>query len=278
VRTLNGATVALLEARVTSEMAALIQRYGGQPRTAPAMRESPLRAPEETAGFIDRLCRDTFGLVVFVTPAAVTSLFAEAEALRRAEDVASALNRLRVACGGSKPARALRQRGVHTDVAAREPFTSAELIDALAALDLSTTRAALVLYGERCDAVASWLSAHSAAIEELCLHEWVMPEDVVPLRTFIDEVIAGRIDAVAFTSTVQCRHLFRIAASLGRAAELADALNSKTTVAVIGPVCRSSLRELGVTSHVMPATPKMAPLVSAIAEYFAERGSPRGEI
>jgi uroporphyrinogen-III synthase len=105
------------------------------------------------------------------------------------------------------------------------------------------------------------------------LYEWQLPETTGPLRLLVDDVIAGRVDVVAFTSQVQCRHLFQVAASMGRDRELAAALNDRTTVGVIGPVCRAALREHGVVSHVMPATPKMAPLVAAIAEYLEHTGS-----
>jgi uroporphyrinogen-III synthase len=100
------------------------------------------------------------------------------------------------------------------------------------------------------------------------LYECLLPEHAGPLGALITDVTHGRVDAVAFTSKVQCRHLFLAAAQSGREEELAAALNDRTTVAVIGPVCRAALRAHGVVSRVMPATPKMAPLVAAIAEYF----------
>ena len=95
-----------------------------------------------------------------------------------------------------------------------------------------------------------------------------MPETVEPIRALIVNVIDGRLDAVAFTSQVQCRHLFQIAREMGLADTLAAALNTRTTVAVIGPVCRAALKEHGVTSRVMPAVPKMRPLIAALAEYL----------
>jgi uroporphyrinogen-III synthase len=157
---------------------------------------------------------------------------------------------------------------VTTSIAAKEPFTSAELIEAIESTEMAGVRAALVHYGERSDSLASALRARGADLEEICLYEWQLPESIEPLRILVDDVIAGEVDAVAFTSKVQCRHLFQVAALMGREKPLAAALNTKTTVAVIGPVCRTALREHGVISHVMPATPKMGPLVAAIAEYF----------
>ena len=42
---LHGVRVALLEARMGTELAELVQRYGGVVRSAPAVREAPLTAP-----------------------------------------------------------------------------------------------------------------------------------------------------------------------------------------------------------------------------------------
>jgi uroporphyrinogen-III synthase len=126
---------------------------------------------------------------------------------------------------------------------------------------------ALVHYGERNALLAAALRERGACLEELCLYEWLLPDTVEPLRGLVVDVIDGRVDAVAFTSQVQCRHLFRIASDMGRADELRDGLNTRTTVAVIGPVCRAVLKEHGVIARVMPAVPKMAPLIAALAEY-----------
>jgi uroporphyrinogen-III synthase len=126
----------------------------------------------------------------------------------------------------------------------------------------------LVHYGERNSALADALEARGAALEELCLYEWVMPDDVEPLRTLVRDLIDGRVDAVAFTSLVQCRHLFQVAADLGKSEDLVDALSSRVVVAAIGPVCAAALNALGVTPRVLPAHPKMGPMIAALADYF----------
>jgi uroporphyrinogen-III synthase len=268
VRRLNGASIALLEARMSRELENLVRRYGGHPRSAPALREVPLEAPAGVDGFLDQLCAGRFGLAIFLTGAGVTALFREAGARGRLDAVVDALRRGTVACRGSKPAAALRQHGVPTNLSAREPFTSAELLEALQGIELANLDVALVHYGERNEPLADGLRSRGARVNELCLYEWQLPENVDPLRELIGDVIQSRVDVVAFTSKVQCRHLFQIATAMGCATDLAEALNGRTTVAVIGPVCRTALREHGVSSHVMPATPKMAPLVAAIAEYL----------
>ena len=82
------------------------------------------------------------------------------------------------------------------------------------------------------------------------------------------ELVDGRVDAVAFTSQVQCRHLFQVAEGLGVSGRLANALNADAVVAAVGPVCAKALIALGVTPDVIPARPKMGPMITALAEYF----------
>ena len=48
MKSLEGARVALLEARMSSELANLVRRYGGEPFGAPAVREEALQ------GFCER--------------------------------------------------------------------------------------------------------------------------------------------------------------------------------------------------------------------------------
>jgi uroporphyrinogen-III synthase len=268
VRRLNGESIALLEARMSSELENLVRRYGGNPRSAPALREVPRDAPVELDAFLDRLCANRFQIAIFLTGVGVTTLLREASVRGRLDAAVDALRRTTTACRGSKPAAALRHYGVPTRVSAREPFTSAELLDALQATELADVDVALVHYGERNEALAEALRHRGARVEELCLYQWQLPENLEPLRELITDVIHGRVDAVAFTSKVQCRHLFQVAAAMGCAADLAEALTARTTVAAIGPVCRAALREHSVPCHVMPAAPKMAPLVAAIAEYL----------
>jgi len=49
------ARIALLEARMSSEMADLVRRQGGNPYTVPAVREVPIDSKQEVASFIDHL-------------------------------------------------------------------------------------------------------------------------------------------------------------------------------------------------------------------------------
>ena len=266
--TLGGARVALLEARMSKELADLVERFGGKPYCVPSVREARLPPLEHVAAFIAALCEGRFSAVVFLTGVGVAALLREADSEGHLAETLNALRQTTTVCRGPKPAAVLRRHDVPIGLSAAEPFTTTELLDALLAIDLDGKDVALVHYGERNSALADALEARGAALEELCLYEWVMPDDVEPLRTLVRDLIAGRVDAVAFTSQVQCRHLFQIAADLGKSEDLVDALSSRVVVAAIGPVCAAALKALGVTPRVLPAHPKMGPMIAALADYF----------
>jgi len=272
VASLKGSRVALLEARMSGELAAMVERFGGTPYSVPAVRETPLQQPEETGAFLDALCGDRFAVVVLMTGVGVTALLREAEGLGRLEAALAALRKTLTVCRGPKPVSVLRRNDVPVGITAAEPHTTTEVLQALESVDVAGKAVAFVHYGERNETAADGLRARGAVVDEICLYEWRLPDDVAPLERLVEEIIAGRVDAMAITSQIQCRHLFQIAGAMGKSAALTDALNGKVVVAAVGPVCASALRSFGVIPHVQPPHPKMGPMIIALADYFELTG------
>ena len=79
---------------------------------------------------------------------------------------------------------------------------------------------------------------------------------------------------MVITSQPQVKHLFEVAEAQGEGGALREALNSRVTVAAVGPVARRALDQRGVRVRVEPSQPKMVPLVAALAAYFAQVGAP----
>jgi uroporphyrinogen-III synthase len=266
---LQQARIALLEARMSNEMADLIRRYNGKPYNVPAVREVPLESRNEVASFLDKLARREIDIVVFFTGVGVMALIREAEALHRSQELLNGLQEVTIVCRGPKPSAVVRKQGLPIHVSALEPFTSNELIEALQTLEVANKTVAVLHYGERNAQVTQALSIRGAHIEELCLYEWLLPEDTRPLKELIAALEAGEVAAIVFTSQVQVRHLFQIADELGQHGELQKALNTGTIVASVGPTCTSVLQGYEVAPHVIPEHPKMGHLIKALAEYMS---------
>jgi uroporphyrinogen-III synthase len=269
--TLHGARVGLLESRLSKELAELVRRMGGTPIAAPSVREIPREA--ETAAFVGHLASGRFGVVIFQTGVGAAALFRDAERQGRLDDVLAGIGAATIVCRGPKPSAVVRRYGLEPTIVPQKPFTTKEVLAALDPIELTDRSVALVHYGERNAALSAALRSRGARLDEVCPYEWALPEDLAPLQAIVRDP-ASQLDAIVFTSQIQVRNLFAVAAALGLAPALAAALSDDVIVAAVGPVCAEALKEAGVTPDVQPADPKMGPLLTALADYIElTRGS-----
>ncbi|HEV8247133.1 MAG TPA: uroporphyrinogen-III synthase [Polyangiaceae bacterium] len=256
--------VALLESRMGRELARLVEKHGGEPLCVPALRECPDLAADTARELIDGLAGDRNEVVVFMTGVAVSLLFEVAEQLGRRPELVAALRRLTTVARGPKPTAALRGFGVPPTLTAREPFTTAELVDALSGLELSGRRVIVLHYGERSQTLAETLLARRAQLQEHYLYRWAPVEDTGPLEKLSQRIIQGGVAALAITCQVQFRHLYQSAEHVQVGPELVRALNERVLVGAVGPTCDAMLRAHGVRAQVVPEHPKMGPLIIAL--------------
>ncbi|HUP40379.1 MAG TPA: uroporphyrinogen-III synthase [Vicinamibacterales bacterium] len=256
---------------MSGELAALVRRRGGIVRSAPALREAVVECAEVVRAFIEHLRAPARRVHVFLTGAGATALLQEAERHEQLAFVIDSIKQGTVVCRGPKPAAALKRYGVNASVSAAPPYTSTELLAAMTNIDLYGAHVTVVHYGERNGALAGALQLRGAVLNELCVYEWRLPDDVAPLRDMIRAIVAREIDAVVFTSQVQWKHLARIATDVGVVDALTQALTTDVVVAAVGPICSSALIDAGVRPHVVPENPKMGPLVAGLAQYFSDR-------
>lgn len=271
---LDGRRILLLEARLQDELAELVRRANGVPVCVPAVVERRRTGGHEVAALLDMLGNgDGAPVFVFSTGVGTRALFDEARALGRAHELLEAIRRGGSICRGPKAVAALHREGLAATVKARSPYTTVELIEALAGLALSGHPVALVHYGERNEALVEALVAQGAVLLELLVYEWGMPEDTGPLAWAAEALIRGDLDAAAFTTQIQARHLMSIASRIGRRNQLVAALRSRVVVAAVGPTCARVLDELGVPPHVVPDPPKMGSMLEALAGRLAGRSA-----
>jgi uroporphyrinogen-III synthase len=272
VSLLDGARIGLLEARLSSELAELVRREGGEPVCAPSVTEAAVDVVPLLPALIDDITSGRVQLVVLLTGAGATSMLDQARAAGLYEPVVAALRAVTTVCRGPKPATVLRKHGIPVHLNARTPHTTSELLEILPASLVAEQGIALLHDGGGNPPLVDALRARGAFVRELLSYEWRVPDDVRPIETLISQAIDGRLDAVAFTNQVQVRHLFEIAERMARSAALRYALRHRTVVGSIGPTCSTALEAHGVAPHVVASPPKMRPLVVAIGEHLAGRG------
>ena len=268
---LNGKVVAYVEARMRSEMGSLIQRNGGIPYSAPVLQEVYLKDSPEVRQLVDDVCSGTVEVVVLLTGVGTRALIETAAAMDREEEFIRCLDRLTVIARSPKPARVLRQHKIHIDIMPPEPFTSEDLLSAVADINLKNRELAVQAYGSPNGFLTTGLSDLGARVREVTLYKWGLPEDLGPVFHLIEDLDLGKINAVAFTSQPQPANLMTIAAQADKEESLRNSLNGPgVVVASVGPVCTRGLARAGISVDVEPDHPHMGNLIQALAQYLEQ--------
>ncbi len=266
---LMGAKVAVFDGRRHDEMAALIRRYQGDPLCAPVVREVAMDISQDLRQVITALESGTVGTSIFLTGSGVEALMASSELEGVRSILVQELSRTTIVARGPKPAAALARHGLRADIVIGKPYTSREILDTLCTLPVCGWEVLLVHYGERHTELAEQLRLMSAGLHELLPYRWELPENTAPVEDAIHAILSGKVDALAFNSQVQVKHLIRLADLKGYKMELIQAMRHRVVIAAVAPVCLQALHALGIQPTVVPEHPKMGHLIRALAEYMS---------
>jgi uroporphyrinogen-III synthase len=227
---------------------------------APALAEVPDIDRDRIARLLADLESRPPRAAVFQTGVGTRALFEAADALGMTSGLLRVLSGCTVVARGPKPTAVLRSRDVRIDRSAAEPYTTAQVLEALADLPLKGGRVMVQRYGETNVELERALREKGAEVVEIPTYRWALPQDTGPLTALIAALARGEVDAAVFTSASQAHNLFALAEEPG---ELARDLN-RALVASIGPVCSAALRSHGVEVGLEASPPKLGPLVAAL--------------
>jgi uroporphyrinogen-III synthase len=246
---LAGRVVAVPETREIDVFAAMLERRGAQVVRCPmvAIRDAPDPAP--VLQWSRELAAGSFDDLVLLTGEGLRRILACIDRNEPAlkEGFVAALTRLRKITRGPKPARALRELGMKPDIAAERPTTEG-VIASLQPFDLKSRRFGVQLYGtEPNRPLVDFLETAGAKVSTVAPYVYADAADNEAILTLLKRILAGEVDAIAFTSTPQVERLFAVAP-----AESITAALAKTVVAAVGPVVADTLRRHGIQARVMP--------------------------
>ncbi|MFO0592001.1 MAG: uroporphyrinogen-III synthase [Polyangiaceae bacterium] len=264
----GGLPVVTFEARRATEMGSLIERHGGVPILAPALREVRSPPTPETFAFARDLAAGAFDLVILLTGVGTRALAEEVASELPKEQLLEALRRVRVVVRGPKPAAVLREWGVPGFVLVPSPNTHRELLttlDTTFGASLSGMRVAVQEYGAPNELLYEGLRARGMTITRVLVYTWALPEDTAPLRRGLRALASGESRIALFTTRAQVENALLVAAEEGIESEVRAALK-RGVVASIGPVCSETLRAEHLPPDLTPEHPKMGHLVRESAE------------
>jgi uroporphyrinogen-III synthase len=268
---LRGRRIAIPEHRELDRLATMLEEEGASTVRCPLMAifDAPDPAPVER--WLRTLAADGFDDVIFFTGEGVRRLLEVAARLGLADEVVRALQRIRKITRGPKPARALHELGIRTDLPSAAP-TTAGVIDSLREEPLAGRRVGVQLYGEEPNrTLVDFLESRGALVLPVAPYRYAPATHDEKVAALIDELAAGQLDGIAFTTAVQVERLFQVARRRGTEAALQRGLQ-RVHVAVVGPVVIEVMRRHGIRVDAVPAR---GFFMRRLAQEMAARLGPR---
>jgi len=263
---LNGYRILILETREEAQFSRLLAEQGADVLQCPmfTIRDAPDPAPVEV--WIRRFIDKPFDDLVLMTGEGLRRLLAVARRIDLEQDFIAAAASARKYARGPKPGRALREIGLEPQMTTEKP-TSEGVAEMLARVDLRGHRLGLQLYPDKDHGVLiGAITAQGAEVEPVLPYAYDAQAADANIVIAIDEMAAGRIDAIALTSSGQIRRLIEVAHAHGSEARLREGLE-RTAIASVGPVVSDELTAHGLHTDISPAHDAyfMKPLISAMA-------------
>ncbi len=262
----SGLTVAAFESRMEAEMTRLIERYGGHPLVAPALREVPLTDNAAALKFGVRLTTEQIDVLILLTGVGTTALFDLLKARYPWSSIVAALKQTAIVARGPKPVAALKTFYLKPTLTVPEPNTWVDLISTLDEYrPVKGLRVAVQEYGISNPELLEALKQRGAEVFPVPIYRWALPEDLAPLRHLLDRVIAGEVQVLLITNAAQVEHAMQVLERDGKVEPFRVAVK-KMVVASIGPTASEHLRQHDWPIDLEPSHPKMGILVKEAAE------------
>lgn len=267
---LVGCRIALPESRALEVFAGLLERRGAEVWRCPlvAIHDTPDQASVES--WLATAIETPFDRLIFLTGEGFTRLTGFARRAGCEDAWLAAVAATPTLVRGPKPGRAMKPFGVRPDAVAVAPTTDG-IIQTLPGQELHGQRIGVQLYGEEPNRrLLNFLEQAGAEPLPVWPYRYADAAETGRVSELIEALIAGEVDAIAFTSQAQVRRLLGVARADDRHDALRTALD-RTVVAAIGPVVAEELRNHGITPTVVPDGQYfMKPLVSALGRHMAE--------
>jgi len=249
-RPLEGKRIALAEGRQLEDLVRLLETEGAVPLRYPLL--SIVDAPDAgpVCDWLRELIAGRFDLLILMTGEALRRLRGFAERAGLHDAFAAALGKVRILTRGPKPVLALKELGLAPTRVAPRPTTEGVLA-ALQTEALAGKTVGVTLYSEPNPTLEGFLGSAGAKVRTVMPYVYAPAADDDRVVDLIQQLEAGTVAALVFTSTPQVERLFEVAEKRALEGKLQQGLR-RTRIAAVGPVIEQALRDRGLKAAVCP--------------------------
>jgi uroporphyrinogen-III synthase len=263
---LDGYRILILETREEAQFSRLLAERGADVLQCPMLTIQDVPDPTPVEVWVRRFIKTPCDDLVLTTGEGFRRLMKVVRRIGVEEEFILALRSARKLARGPKPGRALREVGLDAQITTEKP-TSEGIAEMLSRIDLKGHRLGLQLYPDKDhEVLIRAIEAQGAEVDTVLPYVYDAKAADANISAAIDEMAAGRIDAIALTNVQQVRRLLEVARTHGWEDSLHKALE-RTPIAAVGPVVSHELEVCGFRTDIAPAHEAyfMKPLISAIA-------------
>ena len=205
---LAGYTVAVTAARRRKELSALLERRGARVVEAPAIRIIPTQDDDLLRASTEACIAQPADVVVATTGIGFRGWMEAADGWGLGEALRERFTRAELLVRGPKAKGAVRAAGL-AETWSPDSESTDEVLERLLAEGVVGRRIAIQLHGEPLPDFVRSLQAAGAEVVEVPVYRWLPAADVRPLRRLVEQVAAGQVDCVTFTSAPAVASLLR---------------------------------------------------------------------
>jgi uroporphyrinogen-III synthase len=249
---LAGRTIVLTRPRGQAKVEAdLIRKNGGISYYLPTIE---IKAPSDLTpikAFIENLSQTDAGYVVFMSVNGVTYLVNAAQSLNQLALLLAGLKKATVVAVGPRTAQELQANKIHVDLIPSQ-YTSEGVLEVLRRCGVGGRRVYIPRTPAAGPILAEQLKTFGALVDEIYVYTSEVPLEDGLSRKFLDDLQAGKIDAIIFGSSLCVKNLFKRLSVFSSVESVREALNGRVVVVAVGSVTAKTLSELGVMVDVVP--------------------------
>jgi uroporphyrinogen-III synthase len=285
---LSGITVAITSSRRASELASLVRKFGGVPYIAPTIgiRSNNNTLSSECTKFIEIIESEKMHFFVFMTGVGVFNLFQCVLKSNRLDNVIEKLHDTIIIARSNKPALELRKFGIPTKFVPKMN-TIGGIIDLISKFDVKDKNVGILWHGDYADAFKKRLESLGSKVFEFSLYsystnleqknasmlkemgyDYVAPTDE-KIKGLIDDIVAGNIDTITFTSPPAVKEFFEFASRNNKIDLLIDKLNHNVLVVSVGPSTSAMIEKFRIKVDLVPHAYRMGTMVKELADYIS---------
>jgi uroporphyrinogen-III synthase/DNA-binding Lrp family transcriptional regulator len=267
---LQGKVVAVVRPQdQAEEFAEEIKALGGTPYVAPLIEVKPSSKPEGLYELIRNVVSGKANIIIFMSRNGVRLTFEATRTIGLARYFKAALERIMVVAVGPKTRGELEALGLGRLVMPDE-YSSQGVVKILEKVDLRNKTIAIPRAQGIDKTLRLALEKLGARVIEAAAYEVSETKDKSLVKRFLEDLVDGKIDVVAFTSPSTVRSLLKNAENLSLMDKVEDRLR-RIVIASIGPTTKKALEDSGFNAQIVPSRYTVLALAKEIADYFQKR-------